>query len=67
MSFFGFETSKPKRPGPQKEVDYDEILEEKYKLAANDDINLLEEDDEDLNNETFGDISGVGAGNELLI
>lgn len=54
MSFFGFDTSQPTKPTSKKEVDYDEILEEKYKFAANGDLNQLEADDEDLNDETFG-------------
>ena len=52
MSFFGFDTSKP--TNAKKEVDYDELLEEKYKHAGEGDLGQLEPDDEDLNDETFG-------------
>ena len=58
MSFFGFDTSKPTTG--KKEVDYDELLEEKYKFANNGDLNQLEQDDEELNDETFGGSVDVG-------
>jgi hypothetical protein len=57
MSFFGFDTSKPVI---KKEIDYDELLEEKYKYAANDDLDLLEPDNDELNDETFGSEAMAG-------
>jgi hypothetical protein len=59
MSFFGLESPKATKKGKgkkKKEIDYDELLEEKYKLAANDNLSLLGSDNESLNDQTFGDV-----------
>ena len=55
MSFFGFDSSKPQRPKEQGQ-EVDAILEERFKYAATEDVaQVLEEEDGDLNDLTFGD------------
>ncbi|KAJ3323023.1 hypothetical protein HDV06_002469 [Boothiomyces sp. JEL0866] len=63
MSFFGFDTSKP----ADKEIifdgegsRYDELLESKFAVPIDqDEDRIILDDDEDLNDETFGDVGDI--------
>lgn len=63
MSFFGFDTSKP----ADKEVifegegsRYDELLESKFAVPIDQDKDrIIMDDDEELNDETFGDVGDI--------
>jgi hypothetical protein len=68
MSFFGFDTSKPKNPKLTKAEDFDELLEEKYKYAGEEDYSgALDDDDDQLNDTTFGDVDVNKISNPWLI
>jgi hypothetical protein len=69
MSFFGFDTSKPQKPKKPKAQDYDEFLENKFKYSADqEDIKgVLDEDDDELNDETFAEADTSKIGKFIII